>query len=117
MHRRLLAVAASAALAIGLSSVTADAATTLQGAVGPSFTITLKKSGRKVSSLRHGTYTIRISDRSNIHNFHLSGPGVNKKTSVSGTGTTTWTVRLRRGTYRYVCDPHATQMKGSFRVT
>ena len=117
MHRRLLAVAATTALAIGLTSVTADAATTLQGTVGPGFTITLKKSGHKVSRLRHGTYKIRISDRSNIHNFHLTGPGVNKKTSVPATGSTTWTVRLRRGTYRYVCDPHASQMKGSFRVT
>jgi plastocyanin len=118
VQRRLWAVIAALALAVGLIGATAaDAATTLSGTVGPGFTITLKKSGSKVTRLRHGTYKIRISDRSNIHDFHLTGPGVNKKTSVSGTGTTTWTVRLRRGTYRYVCDPHASQMKGSFRVT
>jgi plastocyanin len=27
------------------------------------------------------------------------------------------TVKLKRGTYRYVCDPHASFMKGSFRVS
>ena len=59
-----------------------------------------------------------MSDRSNIHNFHLKGPGVNKV--ISGTpfqGTKTVTVTLKKGIYRYVCDPHATVMKGSFRVT
>jgi plastocyanin len=28
-----------------------------------------------------------------------------------------WTVTLKRGTYRFVCDPHATIMKGVLRVT
>jgi plastocyanin len=66
--------------------------------------------------LKAGTYTITVQDKSNIHNFHLTGPGVNKKTSVGGTGTTTWTVTLKKGTYKYICDPHAAAMKGSFTV-
>jgi plastocyanin len=41
---------------------------------------------------------------------------VNKLTTVAFKGTKTWTVTLRKGTYRYVCDPHKTFMKGSFRV-
>jgi plastocyanin len=43
---------------------------------------------------------------------------VNKSTSVAFKGTLKkpWTVTLRKGTYTYVCDPHRTQMKGSFRV-
>jgi plastocyanin len=45
------------------------------------------------------------------------GPGVNKATSVAGKGTYRWTITLRRGTYRYVCDPHASFMKGSFTVS
>jgi plastocyanin len=54
---------------------------------------------------------------SSIHNFHLIGPGVNKKTSVAGKGKTTWTVTLQKGkTYRFLCDPHATTMKGSFKT-
>jgi plastocyanin len=118
MPRRLLAVPAAVAVAaaLGTAAAPSQAATTLNATVGPGFTITLKKGSTKVTRLRAGTYTIRVSDRSNIHNFHLMGSGVNKRTSVPSTGTTTWTVRLRRGTYRYVCDPHAEMMKGSFTV-
>jgi plastocyanin len=92
---------------------------TLNGIVGPGFTIDVKTlSGKDVTKLTPGTYTFRIQDRSGIHNFHLIGPGVNKKTSVGFTGKATWTVRLRRGTYTYQCDPHAASgMKGKFRVT
>jgi hypothetical protein len=32
-------------------------------------------------------------------------------------GTRTWRVRLAKGkTYRFVCDPHADEMRGSFRT-
>ena len=58
-----------------------------------------------------------IADKSNIHDFHLKGPGVDKKTSVGKTGTTTWTVTLKKGKYTYVCDPHAAIMHGSFTVS
>jgi Copper binding proteins, plastocyanin/azurin family len=93
-------------------------ATTLRGTVGPGFTITLKTaSGSVVKKLKPGTYTIRIRDLSPIHNFHLLGPGVNKKTSVVGIGGATWTVRLTAGVYRYHCDPHRTIMHGSFTVS
>jgi plastocyanin len=117
MRRRLLALPLTAAIAVAGTGTGAQAATpTLSATVGPGFTISLKKSGRKVTSLRAGRYKIRVSDRSDIHNFHITGPRLNKRTAVSSTGTTTWTVRLRRGTYRFVCDPHASTMKGSFRV-
>jgi len=90
----------------------------LTATVGPGFTINLTRAGKKVKTLKAGRYVITVKDRSSIHNFHLRGPGsVNKKTGVSVTGTRTWTVTLKKGTYRYVCDPHATMMKGSFRVT
>ena len=53
-----------------------------------------------------------------MHNFHLFGPGVNKKTSVSGTAIQTWTVTLKPGKYTYQCDVHfASGMKGGFKVT
>jgi hypothetical protein len=58
------------------------------------------------TSVRVGTYRITIHDRSTIHNFPLSGPGVTKATSVPAIGTTTWTVKLRKGLYRFVCDRH-----------
>jgi len=47
----------------------------------------------------------------------FTGPGVDKKTSVGGQGTSTWKLTLKKGTYKYVCDPHASIMKGSFTVS
>ena len=90
----------------------------LTGTVGPGFSISMRTPAGAVA--RHvagaGTYRITIRDRSAAHNFHLIGPGVNRRTSVGFRGTVTWTLRLRAGTYRFVCDPHARQMRGSFRV-
>jgi plastocyanin len=92
--------------------------TTLFATVGPRATISLRtRSGRRVSRVRRGRYRIVVRDRSASHNFHLRGPGVNKRTTVGFRGTRTWTVTLRRGLYRFVCDPHARRMRGSFRVT
>ena len=92
---------------------------TLTGTVGPSATISLRTpSGARVKRLKAGRYRIVVRDRSAMHNFHLLGPGVNKKTGVGFRGTVTWTVTFRKGkTYRFVCDPHAKQMRGSFRAT
>lgn len=90
---------------------------TLNGTDGPGFTITLKKGTTKVTKLKAGTYVFKIADKSTIHNFHLTGPGVNKSTTVGFQGTTTWKLKLKKGTYKYVCDPHASFMKGSFTVS
>ena len=92
---------------------------TLTATVGPGATISLRTSrGARVARLKAGRYRIVVRDRSAMHNFHLSGPGVNKRTTVPFRGTATWTVSFRKGrTYRFVCDPHAARMKGSFRAT
>jgi plastocyanin len=112
-----LILAATAALALVIAAPSSAAPTKLVANVGPGFTITLTKGGKKVTTLKPGAYSITVNDKSTFHNFHLTGPGVNKKTSVAFKGTPkAWTVTLRKGTYRYVCDPHASQMKGSFRV-
>ncbi len=112
---KLVAIAAVAAL---LAVPAALAGTpTLNGTDGPGFTITLTQGGKKVSKLKAGTYVFKIADKSNIHNFHLTGPGVNKKTGVGFKGTTTWKLTLKKGTYKYVCDPHASFMHGSFTVS
>jgi hypothetical protein len=89
----------------------------LKGTVGPGFTISLTQGGKKVAALKAGTYTFVIADKASIHDFHLTGPGVNKKTGVGFMGTQTWTVALKKGTYRFVCDPHASFMHGSFKVS
>jgi plastocyanin len=104
----LAAGVAAAALAVPATAATPA----LRGSVGPGFTITMSPKSAKAGKVK-----ITVSDRSGAHNFHLTGPGVNKKTSVGGSGTTTWTVTLRKGTYRFVCDPHASGMRGSFKVS
>ena len=65
--------------------------------------------GKKVTRLKAGTaYRFVISDRSSIHNFHLSGPGLNRVlTGVGFTGTKSFLLKLKKGTYRFVCDPHS----------
>ena len=94
-------------------------ATKLKGTTGPGFRITLKKAGVKVKTLKAGRYSITVKDRSNIHNFRLKGPGLNKQiTSLAFKGTKTVTVTLKTGKYIYQCDPHvALGMKHTFRVT
>ena len=114
---RLVALAAIVAALTVPGAFASSTATTLNGTDGPGFTITLKKAGVKVAKLKHGAYVIKVADKSSIHNFHLKGAGVDKKTGVSFTGTKTWTVTLKAGKYTYVCDPHKTFMKGSFTVT
>ena len=89
----------------------------LQGDVGPGFTIHLKRNGATVKQLVPGTYTITVSDKSSIHNFHLRGPGVNVKTAVGFTGTKTFRITLKKGTYTFVCDPHSSSMRGKFKVS
>ena len=113
---RIAVLAVLAALVVAVAAQAATKASVLTGTVGPGFTITLTQGGKKVTALKAGTYTIRVTDKSNIHNFHLTGPGVNKMTSVPVTGAQTWKVVLKKGVYKYVCDPHATIMKGAFKV-
>ena len=112
---RLISVGLTTILAtLALASLTLAAANakTLTGTVGPGFTITMNK-----MTVQAGTYVITIHDLASIHDFHLTGPGVDKKTSVTGTGTTKWTVKLKKGTYHFVCDPHHTIMHGVLKVT
>ena len=117
----LITIAAFFALAASSFAATrADTATpTLTGTVGPGFVITMNKPGGKRTtnlSVTPGTYVITIHDLSPIHDFHITGPGLNKLTSVPGTGTTKWTVKLTKGTYHFVCDPHRTIMHGILKV-
>ena len=108
------AVVATAMVLIGAASA---APKTVKGTVGPGFSISLTSGGKKVSSLKPGAYKFEIADKSSAHDFHLIGPGVNRViTGVSFVGKKSLTVTLKKGTYRFVCDPHASSMKGSFRV-
>ena len=89
----------------------------LLATVGPGFTIMLRDAmGMKIGSLKTGAYTIIVRDRSSAHDFHLTGAGVNRKTTIAFKGTVTWKVKLTKGTLRFVCDAHAAKMRGSIKV-
>jgi hypothetical protein len=92
---------------------------TLKGETGPGFEIEVSRDGEDVETLQAGTYTLDVEDKSDMHNFHLLGPGVDEEvTDVAFVGEKTVTVTLEPGTYTYQCDPHEAQgMKGTFTVT
>jgi plastocyanin len=114
----LVAATVAGALFAGATQAASHKVTKLYGQSGPGFTITLKKANFvPVRTLKPGTYTFVIQDRSTIHNYHLKGPGVDKKTSVPFLGTKTWAnVKVKKGKYIFVCDPHKANMHGSFTV-
>ena len=88
--------------------------TTLNGSVGPGFDISLDGT----DGLAAGSYTLVVNDQSGEHNFHLTGPGgVDVTTDVAASGEESFDVELEAGEYTFVCDPHASQMKGSFTVS
>jgi hypothetical protein len=120
MYRRLLIITlAIAAVSIPAAATGSSQApnVTLTGVVGPGFTISLRNAdGSTVRHLDPGTYDISVTDNAIEHNFHLSGPGVEQATDVEGTGPVSWTVTFTDGTYRFVCDPHAASMRGTFTV-
>ena len=112
-----LGVIVGIAVAMLASGASADPSAPLQANVGPTFTISLRDAaGNGISHLDPGTYTVHVVDQSPEHDFHLTGPGVDKATDVEGVGEQDWTVTLTDGTYNYICDVHATTMHGTFTV-
>lgn len=91
-------------------------ATKLTGKVGPAKVISLKRGASAVKTLKAGRYKLAVSDLSKIDNFHLSGPGVNKKTGLKFRGAATWAVTLRAGSYTFRSDA-TKRLRRSFKVT
>jgi hypothetical protein len=60
--------------------------------------------GDAVTALEAGRYTVRVRDGSASRDFHLVGPGVDRRTGLVFTGRTSWSVELKHGTYRYRSD-------------
>ena len=116
---RTLLCAAVAVVALAATGTGSSATPkTVKGTVGPGFTIRLTMNGTKVTKLKAGVrYRFVISDRSSSHDFHLKGPGINRVlTSVDFAGTKSYTLTLKKGSYRFFCDPHASFMHGAFKV-
>ncbi len=105
------------ALSVAGIAIAAAAPTTLFGSVGPGFSITLRDAqGNAVTRVEPGEFEIEVDDKSEEHNFHLSGPGVDVSTDVAEVRKQTFKVTLANGRYTFVCDPHALQMRGAFTV-
>ena len=127
MKRTYLALFAAAlvvALVYAATALSSSASTpTLKGVVGPGYTISLKKGGKKVKTLKAGKYRIVVSDKSSFHNFTLerekpSKPKLEKlitSTSATTTKTVVWT--LKPGSWRAYCSVHEAQMHIDFKVT
>ena len=115
MRRSWLCGLFAALALVGPSSASGDNPQ-LFGTVEGLITITfLDANGVPVTHLEPGTYDIVVNDASDVHNFHLSGPGVDLKTETPEIVTVTWTVTFVEGRYVFQCDPHA-GMLGRFVV-
>jgi plastocyanin len=89
----------------------------LLATVGPKNTIALKSaSGATLKTVKAGTYSITVRDRSKLHNFHLVGKGVNRKSGLAGMGTSTWKLKLSAGPLRFFSDRSPKTVKGSVKV-
>jgi hypothetical protein len=114
---RIALLAAAAAAVLVLAGPTAADNPMLIGTVGPGFSISLHDpAGNAVNQLDPGTYTLLVHDKSDIHNFDLSGPGVSAKTDIEFVGDQTFTVTFVEGRYTYVCDAHFATMNGKLTV-
>ena len=116
-----LAIALTAALIAVSSALAAPRAVpTVNGTVGPGFTITLKSNGSQVKSLKAGSYSFVVADKASIHNFVLEkkkgGTFEKELTSVPFKGTKTVKIKLTAGQYEFYCRPHESVMKGEFTV-
>jgi plastocyanin len=87
----------------------------LTGKVGPRKTISLKKGTAAVKALVAGRYKLVVTDATKADNFHLVGPGVNKKTGVKFKGGATWTLTFKKGKYTFRSDA-TKKLKRTFSV-
>jgi plastocyanin len=85
--------------------------TALKASVGPRLKIALQP-----KTATAGPAKITVTDRSRTDNFHLVGPGVNRKTGVAFRGRVTWRLTLQAGRYTYRSDKHK-RLRGSLAVT
>ena len=118
----LAALAAAAACLVFAGLGAAGAPARLTGTVGINDAFKIKlavATGKTVKTLKAGSYTFVIHDGSPIHSFALDGPNGFEKdlTAIPFKGSKTVTLNLKKGTYKYYCAQHESQMFGHFTVT
>jgi plastocyanin len=111
---------AAALIAVGSALSAPHAVPTVNGTVGPGYTITLKSNGKQVSSLKAGSYSFVVADEASIHNFVLEkkkgGTFEKELTTVPFKGTKTVKIKLTPGEWEFYCRPHESMMQGEFTV-
>jgi hypothetical protein len=114
MLRTLTVAAIAAATLVLVAAAPARVASTptLTATVGPGYTIGVTMNGKKVKTLKAGTYKLVVHDKGSIHGFSLDGPHGYAKdfTAVPFVGTKTFTVKLAAGAYKAYCPAHESQM-------
>ena len=115
--RRLSLLSVIAAVTAAFVPAGQGAGETLIATVGPGFGISLSRGDVAVTQLDAGSYTIQVSDKSDFHNFHLTGPGsLSRETGLDEIHDETWEVTFVNGVHTYLCDAHPSSMKKTFRV-
>jgi plastocyanin len=116
----LVIALAAALIAVTGALSTPHAVPTVNGTVGPGYTITLKSNGKQVKSLKAGSYSFVVADKASIHNFVLEkkkgGTFEKELTTVPFKGTKTVKIKLTAGEYEFYCRPHESTMEGDFTV-
>jgi hypothetical protein len=122
MKVRLLVLGVVVALSVAALTTAAYArhqsSVTLVGTVGPGYTIALKAGGKKLVTLKAGSYKFVVHDKSNFHGWSLDGPNGFAKdvAAVPFVGTKTVTLNLKAGKYKFYCPSHESLMFGHFSV-
>lgn len=107
------------AVAIGAASAAALALTAAPALAQKTITVTTPKSNPfsfsgMPKTLKAGTYTFKYVNNSGIgHNLKVGS----RATPIFSSGSKTVKVKLRKGTVKYECVPHASMMKGTIKVT
>jgi len=118
MHRLLVLVCAACVVGAVVQPASTAREVTLLGTVGPgpSFFSLETLDEKLITRLKAGQYYFVIRDRSSLRNFHLYGPGIDRRTPVRAVHVYGWHLRLRKGIYTYVSDPQRGKMRQRFRV-
>jgi hypothetical protein len=63
--------------------------------------VTARRVSLAPTRVEAGRYLLTVADRSTSRGFRLVGAGIDRRTGIAYTGTRSWTLRLRSGTYRF----------------
>lgn len=105
-------------IAVTVTSAASAGTTQIVASVGPGSTISLKTiAGKSITTLRAGSYTIRVRDWSARRGFHLLGDnGISRSTSGPFVGRVNWKLKLTKGDYWYFSGAFSSKVRGKLRV-